>query len=336
MKFMTPANTNIHLTISFDGGIEPQSANMRIEVGQTSISLPLPDGLHFEGENPLSISLSFPNHVTQNQEPNHAAISSKPEVAEETSREKGSENKADKTQLLLPSPAPPKRSSSSHYQTQWPIVGGDDLLLDTAEILTSKAFQEAFNPGIKRDIYIAGCSGLSELKKQLSIPIFKIGECGEGRIADRIKQQSKDQYGSYFQINGDWPVQDEGYDDYSALQFYLPDDLHAMSPVQPSTRGLTVTLPQGMSRHQFSRSFQKRLASCSWLEWRKTDDALAHFKRKNIDQDIIDRYTDYGVGGKSDIAQATELYCIRNQDVKDCRRLTAVIENVILEHLGLI
>lgn len=333
---MTTAHTNIQLTISFETGSEPQSANLHIKLDQANIVLPLPDGLRFEGENPMCISLSFPNTHSTQQETNYANISSASAASHEEPNAESAEDKAAKKQLLLPSPSTPKKSSSSQYQTQWPIVGGDDLLLDTAEILNSKAFQDAFKPGIKRDIYIAGCSGLSELKKQLSIPIFKIGECGEGHIADRIRQQSKDQYGSYFKINGDWPVQDEGYNDYSALQFYLPDDLHPMSPVQPSTRGLTVTLPKGMSRHQFSRAFQKRLASCSWLEWRKTEDALAHFKRKNIDQDIIDRYTDYGVGGKSDIAQATELYCIRNQDVKDCRRLTAVIENVILEQMGLI
>jgi len=159
---------------------------------------------------------------------------------------KTSENKEDKKQLLLPSAR--SQTASSKYQTQWPVIGGDDLILDTAEILSSKAFAEKFSPGIKRDIYIAGCPGLKELKQQLSIPIFKIGECGEGRIADRIKQQSKDQYGSYYQIDGDWPVQDEGYDEYSALQIYLPEALHEKSPVRVLTRGLAVTLPQGMSR----------------------------------------------------------------------------------------
>lgn len=325
-----------HLTISFGAADQKQTANMRIELGGADITLPLPNGLHFEREDPISICLTFPNHFNSSEGSVHANTFSPSAAVKELAGTESPNEGTDQKQLLLPSPRLSKTSTSSQYQTQWPIIGGDDLILDTADILSSQTFREAFQPGIKRDIYIAGCSGLSELKKRLSIPIFKIGECGEGRITDRIKQQSKDQYGSYYKINGDWPVQDEGYDDYSALQFYLPDDLHAMSPVKPSTRGLTVTLPQGMSRQQFTRSFQTRLASCSWLEWRNTNDAIAHFQRKNIDQDIIDRYTDYGAGGGSDITQATELYCIRNQDVKDCTRLTAVIENVILAHMGLI
>lgn len=336
IKIMTNENKKNHLIIFFNAASQSQAANMRIELGGATIVLPLPDGLRFEGEKPLSINLSFPNHFILNEDPIHAKVSSSSQAAEEVAVTPKTNEETDKRQLLLPSPRISKPSVSSHYQTQWPIIGGDELVLDTADLLNSKIYKEAYKPGIKRDIYIAGCSGLSELKKRLSIPIFKIGECGEGRITDRIKQQSKDQYGSYYKINGDWAEQEEGYDDYSALQFYLPDNLHALSPVSPSTRGLTVTLPQGMSRQQFTRGFQMRLASCSWLEWRKTDDAIAHFERKNIDQDIIDRYTDYGTGGRSEITQATELYCIRNQDVKDCSRLTAVIENVILAHMGLI
>lgn len=334
MYLMTTANTNLQLTISIDTGSEPQSANMRIELGQASISLPLPDGLSFEGESPLSISLSFPNHYIHNQETHDASVTSKTAIIEEASHTRASENTTDKKQLLLSSPCSPK--AASKYQTQWPVIGGEYLTLDTADILSSKAFAEKFSPGITRDIYIAGCPGLKDLKKQLSIPIFKVGECGEGRIADRIKQQSKDQYGSYYKIDGDWPVQDEGYDEYSALQIYLPTDLHEKSPVRALTRGLSVTLPKGMSRQQFSRSFQNRLASCSWLEWRNTQDAIAHFQRKNTDQDVIDRYTDYGVGGGSDITQATEFYCIRNENAEDCKRLIAIIENIILEHMGLI
>lgn len=330
---MTTANAKLQLAISFDTGGKHQSANMRIEPGDTSIVLSLTHGLSFERENPLSISLNFTNHFILNQETLDECVSSKSTI-EEASHTKVAENKANKKQLLLPSAR--SQTTSSKYQTQWPAIGGDDLILDTAEILSSKEFAEKFSPGIKRDIYIAGCPGLKVLKKQLSIPIFKIGECGEGRIADRIKQQSKDQYGSYYQIDGDWPVQDEGYDEYSALQIYLPETLHEKSPVRALTRGLSVTLPQCMSRQQFSSGFQKRLESCSWLKWRNTEDAIAHFERKNINQDIIDRYTDYGLGGQSNITRATELYCIRNENPNDCKRLIAIIENVILAHMGLI
>ncbi|WP_421565892.1 hypothetical protein [Ochrobactrum sp. EDr1-4] len=318
---MTTAHTKLQLTISFDDGNEPQSANMRIELGESSILLPITPGLRFEGEHPLSISLNFPNNFILNKETNDGCVSSNSAITEETSHTKSSENKADKKQLLLPSAR--SQTASSKYQTQWPVIGGDDLILDTADILSSKAFAEKFSPGLK------------DLKKQLSIPIFKIGECGEGRIADRIKQQSKDQYGSYYQIDGDWPVQDEGYDEYSALQIYSPETLHENSPVRALTRGLSFTLPQGMRRQQFSADFQKRLASCSWLKWRNTEDAIAHFERKNINQDIIDRYTDYGVGGRTDMTQAVELYCIRNENPDDCKRLIAIIKNVILAHMGL-
>jgi len=331
---MTTANTNIQLTISFDAGSGPLSATLRIELGEAQIYLPLPDGLRFEGENPLSISLSFPDNFIFDKEALHANDTPDTETSHQTIASTAAQNKTDEKQLLLPSPHSPK--APSRYQTQWPVIGGDDLLLETADVLNSKAFSDKFLPGIKRHIYIAGCDGLRDLKKQLSIPIFKVGECGEGRIADRIKQQSKDQYGSYYKIDGDWPVQDEGYDNYSALQIYLPETLHEKSPVRALTRGLSVTLPHDMSRQQFSRGFQKRLASCSWMEWRNSEDAIDHFERKNINQDIIDRYTDYGVGGGSDITQATELYCIRNENPEDCKRLIAIIENVILEHMGLI
>lgn len=330
---MTNKNTTIQFTISFDIGDTTQPANMCIKPEKASIVPSLSHKIHFESENPLIISLSFLNHFIFNQETNDACFLSK-SATEKTPDTKTAEIKADKKQLLLP-PAL-SQTTSSKYQTQWPIIGGHDLILDTSDILSSKAFAEKYRPGIIRDIYIAGCPGLKDLKKQLSIPIFKIGECGEGRIADRIKQQSKDQYGSYYQIDGDWPVQDEGYDEYSALQIFLPETLHEKSPVRALTRGLSVTLPYGMSRQQFSREFQKRLASCSWLKWRNTDDALAHFERKHINRDIIDRYTDYGIGGQSDIIQATELYCIRNENPDDCKRLIAVIENVILSHMGLI
>lgn len=331
---MTTGNTNIQLTISFDADNEPKTATLRIELGRAQISMPLPDGLRFEGENPLSISLSFPDNFILNKEAPHANCSPDTETPHETITSTAAQNKTDKKQLLLPSPRSSK--APSRYQTQWPVIGGDDLLLETAGILNSKVFSDKFVPGIKRHIYIAGCDGLRDLKRQLSIPIFKVGECGEGRIADRIKQQSKDRYGSYYKLDGDWPVQDEGYDEYSALQIYLPETLHEKSPVRALTRGLSVTLPHDMSRQQFSRGFQKRLASCSWLNWRKTDDAIDHFERKNINQDIIDRYTDYGVGGGVDITQATELYCIRNENPDDCKRLIAIIENVILSHMGLI
>lgn len=330
---MTSNNSTIQLTISFDAGHEMKTPNIRIELGQTSISMPLPNGLCFEGESPLSISLAFPNQFIHVQETNDACFSPKSATTEEASHTSATENKTDKKQLLLPSPCSTK--ALSKYQTQWPVIGGEDLILDTADILSSKAFTEKFSPGITRDIYIAGCPGLKDLKKQLSIPIFKVGECGEGRIADRVKQQSKDQYGAYYKIDGDWAVQGEGYDEYSALQIYVPETLHEKSPVRALTRGLSVTLPQGMSRQQFSRGFQKRLASCSWLDWRNTQDAIAHFARKNINQDIIDRYTDYGIGGQTDITQATELYCIRNENPDDCKRLIAIIENVILAHMGL-
>lgn len=329
---MKTVNTNVQLTISFDAGSEPKSATMRIVFGQAQMSLPLPNGLCFEGGNPLSISLSFPDNFILSKEALHANCSPHTETPPETITSKVAQNKTDEKQLLLPSPRSQK--ALSKYPTQWPVIGGEDLILDTADILNSKAFSAKFVPGIKRHIYIAGCDGFRDIKRQLSIPIFKVGECGEGRIADRMKQQSKDQYGSYYKIDGDGPVKEKGYNNYSALQICLPEMLHEQSPVRALTRGLSVTLPHDMSRQQFTRGFQKRLASCSWLVWRNTEDAIDHFERNNINQDITDRYTDYGVGGG--ITQATELYCIRNENQDDCKRLIAIIENVILAHMGLI
>ncbi|MFI3905545.1 hypothetical protein [Ochrobactrum sp. S1502_03] len=329
---MTSAITNMQLNIRFEAGDDASTANIRIQLGQTDIALPLPAGLRFESTKPLHMSLSIPHPV--NQETDYARISTSSTASNEAAPAETAKDKAFKKQLLLPSPASSKVSSK--YQTQWPVIGGEDLILDTNAILSSAAFSANFEAGIIRDIYIAGCPGLKHLKGQLSIPIFKVGECAQDRIADRIKQQSKDQYGSYYKINGDWPVQDEGYDEYSALQIYIPETLHENSPVRALTRGLRVTLPKGMSRQQFSNRFQRKLSSCSWIEWRKTEDAIAHFERKNINPDIIDRYTDYGTGEKYDISQATELYCIRNENAQDCKRLIAVIENVILEHMGLI
>ncbi len=330
---MTNTFSNTELAISFANADKNAAPHMRIQLGDADLLMPLPDGLTFTGKAPLNLSLSIPNQFVAMQEEYYASTS--PQTShEETHDTEEAPKEACTPQLLLPPAAPQK--TVSKYQTQWPVVGGNDLLMDTSDILKSEAFRKKYQPGIKRDIYIAGCPGLKDLKKQLSIPIFKIGDCGEGRIAERIKQQSKDQYGSYYKINGDWPVQDEGFDDYSALQIYLPVSHHQMSPVRASSRGLTVTLPEGMTRQQFSRAFQKRLASCSWLEWRKTEDALAHFERKNINQDVIDRYTDYGAGETTDIAQATELYCIRNEVEEDCKRLIAVIENITLEHMGLL
>lgn len=331
---MKTENTNTQLIISFETGIAPKLANMRIQLGQADILMPLPDGLRFEGSSPLSISLSLPNQTILTQGTDYARVSSPSTPQPEAPATETAQSKANKKQLLLPSLR--SKTATSKYQTQWPVIGGDDLIIETADILSSKAYATQYQPGITRDIYIAGCPGLKDLKKQISIPIFKVGECGEGRIADRIKQQSKDQYGSYYKIDGDWAVQEEGYDEYSALQIYLPENLHKMSPVRALTRGLTVTLPNGMSRQQFSLGFQKRLASCSWHEWRNTPDAIAHFDRKNINQDIIDRYTDYGTGAQSDITQTTEFYCIRNENAQDCKRLIAIIENVILGHMRLI
>lgn len=330
---MTNTLPNTELRITFERADENTTPHMRIQLGDADLLMPLPDGLIFIGNTPLNLCLSIPNQSVAMQDEYHDSISPEPAANEETTDIEAAQKKTF-TQLLLP-PAYPQKAVTK-YQTQWPIVGGNDLIIDTSDILKSDAFRKKYQPGIKRDIYIAGCNGLKELKKQLSIPIFKIGDCGEGRIAERIKQQSKDQYGSFYKINGEWPVQDVGFDDYSALQIYLPEDHHKMSPVSASSRGLTVTLPEGMTRQQFSRAFQKRLASCSWLEWRRTEDALAHFERRNINQDIVDRFTDYGVGEKTEITRATELYCIRNEVEEDCKRLIAVIENIILDQLGLI
>lgn len=332
---MTSVNLNTQLTLSFEKGEEPASANLCIALGETTIVMPLPSGLDFAGNSPLHISLSLPNACLHNKETTNAVASSEPAPQNKTPDKEAAKTQTPKSQLLLPSPRLQK--ATSKYATEWPLVGGKDLVIDTDDILNSKAFSQAYKPGIKRDIYIAGCPGLMALKKQLGIPVFKIGECGEGRIADRIRQQSKDQYGSHYKMDGDWPVQDNGYDKYSALQIYLPKShLNENSPIKLLSRGLTVTLPEGMSRAQFSYRFQKKLASCSWIEWRKTDEAIDHFERNAIDQDITDRYTDYGTAQTSDLTQATELYCIRNEVEDDCKRLVAVIENVILEQMGLI
>jgi hypothetical protein len=219
--------------------------------------------------------------------------------------------------------------------TPWPQIGAEGIVLETAPLLASEEYRQAYRPGLKREIYIAGCEGLAGLKAVLNIPVFKIGECGAGNIDERIQQLGTDKYGAAWK-NGKTPVIENGYDKYTTMQLHAHAVRSKHGPVKYTPRGLIVTLPEGMTTSEFSDKFLEKMASGSWLNWCETEEAAKHFAKRGIDAARAKRFTPFQAGSKQTLRRAQEFYCIRNNDKTDLQRLVAVIENVILEYLKLI
>jgi len=237
----------------------------------------------------------------------------------------------DPTVELKADPSP--KASPLYVPTNWPRVGGRENLPSTAELLGSAAFRDRYRPGEEREIYVAACSGLARLSTLFRLPTYKISTCGAGRLPERIKELRRDGYGAEWRSNGQYVVDDKGFNDWFPSHIYLNFPTAENSPVAIRPRALTVRLPITMSATDFDIAFDREVRKAAIDLWVATPEGAAHCAWLGVDPAIAQRSTAYPHGAGARDCPCTEIAILRIREESD--RLVKIAERVILQHVAM-
>jgi hypothetical protein len=233
---------------------------------------------------------------------------------------------------LLPDVGPMTGNVYGRAGSEWPIIGAN-LAAIPKGIFESEAFRERFEPGDVVKTYGAGCCGLRTLASRIDAPIRKIGASLAADIRTRMKDVSRDRYAGLIKIGDEYQIE-AGFDAYMATPFVCAARPSPNSPVSIEPRSFSVVLPKQMRFTDFERALQKALQPASLHHWVSTPVGLEHFAKLSIDPAVARRFTNYGYSGLGQPIPAEEIYITRPRSDGD--RLVAILETIVLEHLGLV
>lgn len=220
----------------------------------------------------------------------------------------------------------------SNIKTDWPQIGGRRFKPIPPEIFVSSAYLATYRPGLTRAGYVAICDGTETLSKQFKMPIAKTSSCDGDRLPDRLRDITTEEYGSVY-LNGDRQVRQQGFKGWRTQP--VPDGLilSPNSPVILTEHALLARMPQSMTRGDFDSRYDELVRLGSVGSWVETDAGILHCQRVGVSPELGQRFTVRKRGKKIDREQSLEIVAFRPK--MDYQRLVAIIERVILEHLGL-
>jgi hypothetical protein len=233
---------------------------------------------------------------------------------------------------LPPAPSPNQRPR--YLPTDWPKIGGRGDLPETGNLFVASAYRDLYREGEGREIYAGACDGLAHLASRLRMPLFKVSSCGLGRLADRMKELGRDRYASEWFRNGEYVVEQEGFDRWFPSHVYVTKPPAPNSPVTMGPRALTVRLPRTMSAEAFDLAFDAEVRKAAIHTWVMSEDGVRHCSFVSVDPAMCQRSTAYPYGSAARGSPAQEIVVFRIRE--DADRLANIVERVILKHLGLI
>jgi hypothetical protein len=128
--------------------------------------------------------------------------------------------------ILSPKPRP------RYFPSDWPKIGGRDDLPEVSDLFVSSAYRDQYRPGQRREIYAAASDGLARLASRLRMPLYKVSTCGPGRLAERMKELGRDRYASEWFREGEYVVEQSGFDKWFPSHLFVTKLPAPNSPVK--------------------------------------------------------------------------------------------------------
>lgn len=216
---------------------------------------------------------------------------------------------------------------------RWPRIGGPGLVVAPHLTIKTDEYQRRWEPSdIVVWIYVLGCPGTQALAKALGLPLFKIGTTTTS-IQQRLDELGRDAYGSCYRTAGGTLVREPGFGRklWVAEQLPVSLDLSPLSPVHPSTRGIGVRLPVGLTYQMFDRRFAAEIAKASLRKVIGSAAGDALCRDRGVDPARCRRVTEYEFGSDTRPSSEEEFVIFRPRAESD--RLAAVAEAILVEHV---
>lgn len=227
---------------------------------------------------------------------------------------------------------PVRRSDSAASRLRWPRVGGSGLVVGTDKTVEADEYQRRWQASdVIVWIYVLGCPGTQALAKALGLPLFKIGTTG-GRVQDRLQELGRDAYGGCYRVGGRI-VREPGFGGglWVAEQTPVSINLSPLSPVHPSTRGIGVRLPVGMSAAEFERQFAAEISGASLWRLIASPAGQALCAERGVDPSRCRRVTEYRFGADTRPSSEEEFTIFRPRFESD--RFVAIAEAIVVRHV---
>ena len=210
-----------------------------------------------------------------------------------------------------------------------PRIGGYEFGGPIPGVFTSPAYLEKYQPGERRDIYVAACSGLSALSRKREMPFNKVSTTAGGRVKERLKEIGAERYGAWHIVDGNL-VQEPGFEKWKTYR--PPPNLRIArnSPVSVVGSTLRVIMPATMISRQFDKRFDELVYLGSPTSSANASDLMTGAERSCSS---AKRFTKRVRSGHSETEAAREIVIFRAHG--DFDRLVSIVERVVLEGLGL-
>jgi hypothetical protein len=219
---------------------------------------------------------------------------------------------------------------SPHMPTQWPKIGGEPFRPAPTNAFLQEDFCDIFKPGETRGLYVAGCVGQRDLSVvEIAIPGYKVSSCRIDRLADRMFELNRDQYGALWHNGEDW-ILDDGWNTWFPSHLYPSQQPSPNSPVSARERIIAVTLPVSLAPAEFDRLIDREIRKGAFDLWSMTAEGRQHCAALGVNPRKLIRFTEYPGWRR---IPAVELVAFSIYSGAD--RLISLAERVILEHLGL-
>ncbi|WP_146170081.1 hypothetical protein [Bosea sp. 124] len=238
-------------------------------------------------------------------------------------------------------PAHSAAAVDRYVPTDWPRVGGNAIAKLPRDAFTKPAFEEAYEPGRRVNVYVAACgqsysmpgvqTGLLGAARDLLAPVYKVAatECADPR--DRMDALNADRYAAHRRtISGD--VTDLGFDRWTLQQIRPMRQPKPGAPIELQPRVISVVLPHGLSARAFEKRLHDSLANASLNAWLVSPEGMAHCALLGRAPCDLQRFTVYRFGTGVRVSPADELYLFRPRG-EDAERLLSIVEQIIFQHV---
>lgn len=220
--------------------------------------------------------------------------------------------------------------------TDWPKVGGRDLVVAQTDVFSSEAFRSRWRPsGERRALYVGASEGLRDLSREIHIPLFKLGVTDADGVWHRMRALRRAGYASAWYQDGRCVEDARGWKGWFASQIYPRHRLPSPgSPVSIDSSTIYIDLPEGLHWTEFDAAFDAETACARLSAWVQTEVGRGHCQLLGLDPARFQRLTHYAGGEDGCLRQATEICCFTLYGGAD--RLVEIAERIILRHMGLL
>jgi len=213
---------------------------------------------------------------------------------------------------------------------RWPILPTDWPRLPqwaATPAFSRPEYRDLYRPGAQVEVYVGACAGLGRIVNALYVPQNKIGSCAAGRLGERMRELSREQYAAAWSENGNCRI-DRDFNDWFAGFIDCSEAPSAGSPVALTERSFVITLPDTISPSQFERLLQRELLPIDARPWFDSPVGRRHCALAKTPLAISQRSTAYQIGAAQRLSPAIEIYVFRRRS--DPARLLRALEAIIL------